>query len=90
MTRYVYLLSFFALAVALVLAFFNGLPDSPFSDAITDLIAFLQSESVSQGLSWLAWFFPVTNFVHWLPGFINALIVFFTLRGTLFILSLHV
>lgn len=89
MTRFAYLLAYFALAIGLVMAFFNGLPDSPFSRVVTDLIAFLASDSVAQGLSWLAWFFPLGNVTTWIPAFFNALIIFFTLRGTLFILSLH-
>lgn len=89
MTRFAYLLAFFALAVSLVMAFFGALPDSPFLNARDDLIAFLGSEAVAQGLSWLAWFFPIANIANWIPAFINALILFFTLRGTLFVLSLH-
>lgn len=89
MTRFAYLIAFLAIALSLVLAFFGGLPPSPFATTVSDLIAFLDSESVAQGLSWLAWFFPVSNFANWLPAFINALIAFFTLRGTLFVLSLH-
>lgn len=90
MTRFAYLLAFFALAVSLVLAFFNGLPQSPFANVVNDAIAFLSSESVAQGLSWLAWFFPISNAINLFSAFLNALIVFFTLRGTLFVLSLHV
>lgn len=89
MSKFAYILVLFSLAVGLLMAFFGGLPESPFNSAVTDLIAFLQSDSVAQGLSWLAWFFPVTSFVHWIPAFINALIAFFTLRATLFVLSLH-
>lgn len=89
MTRFAYLLVYFALAVSLVLAFFNGLPASPWANTVNDLITFLGSETVAQGLSWLAWFFPIANFASWIPGFLNALIIFFTLRGTLFVLSLH-
>lgn len=89
MTRFAYLIAYFALAVGLVMAFFNGLPNSPFLNARDDLIAFLMSDSVAQGLSWLAWFFPIANITTWIPAFFNALVIFFTLRGTLFILSLH-
>lgn len=89
MSRLVSLAALFGLAVSLMLAFFGGLPDSPFNSAITDLITFLASDSVRVGLSWLAWCFPVTSVVNVIPAFINALILFFTLRGTLFILSLH-
>lgn len=87
MTRFAYLLAYFALAVSLVLAFFNGLPDSPFAASVDRLITFL--DTIATGLSWLAWFFPVTSFANWIPAYFNALILFFTLRGTLFILSLH-
>ena len=89
MGRFAYLLAYFALAVSLLIAFFNGLPDSPFANAINDFIAFLSSGSVAQGLSWLAWFFPIGNAVNLFSGLLNALIAFFTIRGTLFILSLH-
>lgn len=89
MTRFAYLLAYFGLAVGLFLVFFGGLPLNPFATAINDFIVFLNSESVAQGLSWLAWFFPVDAVTAALPAFINALIVFFTIRGTLFILSLH-
>lgn len=89
MTRFAYLAALFAIAVTLLLAFFGGLPNSPFNSAITDLIAWLSSESLRQGLSWLAWFFPVTSVTNLIPAIINALMLFFTLRGTLFILSLH-
>lgn len=90
MTQYVYLVTFLALAIGLVSAFFFGLPDSPFTNTINDLITFLDSDTVAQGLSWLAWCFPIGDVVNWFPAFINALIAFFTLRGTLFVLSLHV
>lgn len=89
MTRFAYLIIFFSLAVSLVLTFFNGLPASPLTVPINNLIAFLQSESVAQGLSWLGWFFPIGDIVNWFPALINALIAFFTVRGTLFVLSLH-
>lgn len=89
MTRFAYLLAYFGLAVGLFLAFFAGLPPNPFATAINDFIVFLNSESVAQGLSWLAWFFPVDAVTIALPAFINALLVFFTIRATLFVLSLH-
>lgn len=89
MTRFAYLLALFGLALALVLAFFDALPSSPFINAINDMIAFLQSESVHQGLAWLSWCFPIANVLTWIPAFINALIAFFTARGLLFVLSLH-
>lgn len=89
MTRFAYLLALFALALALVLAFFDALPSSPFINTINDMIAFLQSESVHQGLAWLSWCFPISNVLTWIPAFINALITFFTARGLLFVLSLH-
>lgn len=89
MTRFAYLLILFGLALSLVLLFFDGLPDSPFTNTINDMITFLQSDSVHQGLAWLSWCFPIANVIAWIPGFINALIVFFTARGLLFVLSLH-
>lgn len=89
MTRFAYLVALFALAIALVTTFFEGLPDSPFTNAINDMIAFLGSESVHQGLAWLSWCFPIANVVTWIPAFVNALIAFFTARGLLFVLSLH-
>lgn len=89
MTRFAYLLALFGLALALVLAFFDALPGSPFINAINDMIAFLGSESVHQGLAWLSWCFPIANVIAWIPAFINALIAFFTARGLLFVLSLH-
>lgn len=89
MTRFAYLVALFGLALALVLAFFDALPSSPFGNAIADMIAFLGSESVHQGLAWLSWCFPIANVIAWIPAFINALIAFFTARGLLFVLSLH-
>lgn len=90
MTRFAYLIIFLGIAVTLLMAFFDALPPSPFASSVEDAIAFLTSESVARGLSWLAWFFPIVNITTWIPAFINALIAFFTLRGTLFVLSLHV
>lgn len=90
MTKAAYLIIFLGLAVSLMLAFFDALPVSPFASTVEDMIAFLSSEAVARGLSWLAWVFPVNNIVALIPAFINALIAFFTLRGTLFVLSLHV
>lgn len=89
MTRFAYLLILFGLAVGLVTAFFEGLPNSPFTNTINDMIAFLGSESVHQGLAWLSWCFPIANVIAWIPAFVNALIAFFTARGLLFVLSLH-
>ena len=90
MTKFAYLIIFLGLAVSLVLAFFDALPPSPFQATVADFIGFLNSGAVAQGLAWLAWVFPVNNILALIPAFINALIAFFTLRGTLFILSLHV
>lgn len=89
MTRFAYLLAFSALAIALVSVFWTGLPEDPFSQQVLDLIAFIRSPAVAQGIGWLSWFFPVQAVSQSLPAFINCLIAFFTLRGTLFVLSLH-
>lgn len=88
MTRFVYLIAFLGLAVSLMVQFFDRLPGSPFAAAIDNLIIYL--ETIATGRAWLAWFFPINDLVLWIPGFINALIAFFTVRATLFILSLHV
>lgn len=89
MTRFAYLLAMLAIATSLLLAYFNLLPPSPFASAINDLVTFLSSDTVSQGLSWLAWFFPTTNFINWIPGIVNAIIAFNVARLTLLVLRLH-
>ena len=88
MGQFVYLLAVFSIAVSLITAFFAALPQNPFANAINDAIAFLMSDSVAQGLSWLAWFFPIANFVNWIPAVVNAVIAFKVARLTLLVLKL--
>lgn len=90
MTRFLYLVLMLGIAIVLIRAFFGILPDSPFQDVIVELIAFLHSETVSQGLSWLAWVFPIQNFVLWIPAVVNAVLAFYGARMTLLVLRLHV
>lgn len=89
MSRFAYLVAYLGIAIALMTAFWAGLPENPFASVINDAIVFLNSESVAQGLRWLAWFFPTETVTSSLPAFINAILVFASIRGTLFILSLH-
>lgn len=90
MTRVAYLLGMFALALALVSAFFEILPASPFLQMIEEFETFLQSESVHTGLAWFAWFFPVNNVLVWIPATVNAVVAFYGARLTLMVLKLHV
>ena len=90
MTRFAYLLIMLSIAIALFTSFFGILPDSPFADVVIEIIAFLQSDSVHQGLSWLSWFFPIGNVVLWIPSVVNAVIAFYGAKFTLLVLKLHV
>ena len=90
MTRFAFLLIMLSVAIALFVSFFGILPDSPFADVVIEAIAFLRSESVHQGLSWLAWVFPIQNVVMWIPGVVNAVLVFYGAKMTLLVLKLHV
>ena len=89
MTRFAYLLIMLSIAIALFVSFFGILPDSPFADVVIEAIAFLQSESVHQGLSWLSWFFPIGNVVLWIPAVVNAVVAFYGAKLTLLVLKLH-
>lgn len=88
MTRFAYLIGVFAIALALIGAAFNALPESPWLNAVNDAIAFLDSDSVAQGLGWLAWFFPIANFVNWIPATLNAVLMFHVARLSLLVLKL--
>lgn len=88
MSHLAYLLIKITLAVALLTALFGVLPTSPFSDVITELIAFVQSDSVSQGMAWLAWFFPIGNVVSWIPGVVNAILVVYGAKMSFLVLDL--
>lgn len=88
MSRFAYVLIAFTLMVSLITAFFGLLPNSPFSDVITELIVFIQSDSVAQGLRWLAWFFPIGNVVTWIPAIINAMLAYFGARLSLMVLNI--
>lgn len=90
MSRFAYLLIVFGLALTIILGFFNLLPNSPFLNTINDLITFVQSSTVAQGMSWLAWFFPIGNILTWIPATLNAMVAFYGARFTLLILKLHV
>lgn len=89
MTRFAVLLIMISVATALLVSFFGILPESPFADVIVEVIAFLQSDSVHQGLSWLSWFFPIGNVVLWIPAVVNSVIVFYGAKLTLLVLKLH-
>lgn len=89
MTKFAYLLIMLSIAIALLVSFFGLLPESPFADVVIEAIAFLQSESVHQGLSWLSWFFPIGNVVLWIPAVVNAVLVFYGAKLTLLVLKLH-
>lgn len=80
----------FALAVVLGLLMLlpSLLPVSPFTEVVAEAVAFLHSETVGQGLAWLAWFFPIGNVVLWIPAFINAILGFTMARMTLVALQL--
>ena len=90
MTRFAYLMIMLSVAIALLVSFFGVLPTSPFADVVIELIAFLHSDSVKQGLSWLSWFFPVGNIALWIPAVVNAVIAFYGAKLTLLVLHLHV
>ncbi len=89
MSRFVFLIAFLAIAVSIILAFFGLLPPSPFESTVAEIIAFLHSESVRQGLSWLAWFFPVQNIVLWFPAIVNAVIAFYGAKMLFLVFKLH-
>lgn len=55
----------------------QALPESPFAGWIADWVLFCQSDSVSQGLAWLAWFFPVNNWVALLPAIGNGILAYY-------------
>lgn len=90
MTRFAFLLALFAIALTLILAFFDALPASPFLNTINDLITFVHSSTVAQGMSWLAWFFPIGNVITWIPATLNAMVAFYGAKFTLLILKLHI
>lgn len=87
MTRFAYVLIALSILVALLGNFFYLLPDSPFSEVVVEIVAFLHSETVTQGLSWLAWFFPISNVVNWVPAIINAILAFCSARMVLIALN---
>lgn len=90
MTRFAYLVVMLGIAVTLILAFFDALPPSPWENTINDLIAFIHSSVVAQGMSWLAWFFPIGNVLTWIPATLNAMVAFYGARFALLVLKLHV
>lgn len=87
MSRFAFALVALTIVTTLISAFFGLLPDSPFSEIVIELVAFLHSETVSQGLSWLAWFFPIGNVVNWIPAVVNAILAFCSARMILIALN---
>lgn len=55
----------------------QALPVSPFAQWLADWQVFCASESVAQGLSWLAWFFPVGNVVALIPAISNGILAYY-------------
>lgn len=90
MSAFLKVVIMFGIAVTLISAFFGLLPVSPLLETIQEMKTFLMSESVSQGLAWFAWFFPVGNIVSWFPAIVNAVIAFYGAKMTLLILKLNV
>lgn len=88
MSQTVYLIVRLTLAVALITALFGVLPTSPFADVITELIAFIHSDSVRQGMSWLAWFFPIGNVITWAQSAISAILVVYGAKMSFLVLDL--
>lgn len=88
MSQTVYLIIRLTLAVALITALFGVLPASPFADVVTEIIAFIQSDSVHQGMSWLAWFFPIGNVILWAQSAITAILVVYGAKMSFIILDL--
>lgn len=64
-------------ALSLLPVVIQALPVSPFAAWLTDWVAFCQSESVAQGLSWLAWFFPVNSILALLPAIGNGILAYY-------------
>lgn len=63
--------------LSLLPAVIQALPLSPFAVWLADWATFCQSESVSQGLSWLAWFFPVSSILALIPAISNGILAYY-------------